>query len=111
MYKLNRRIVIEKYSGKSKDENGNLIENYSVYYICWARFKSMSGKKFAQQQATHYKRLDSFVIRFCIRTKALLLDDLELYRVIYQGKKYKIKYPYNIEDKNNYIDLECEIIG
>lgn len=110
MYKLNRKIIIEKYAGKIKDENGNIIEQYEEYYSCWAGFRAMSGKKFAEQQSTLYKRVDSFIVRYCGKTKDLLEEDLEKFTVILGNKRYKIAYPYDIKDEHKYIDLECECI-
>lgn len=106
---MNDRIIIEKYIGKERDKETNeLIEKWDKYYSCWCEYKALSGKKFAEQNSTHYKRVDSFKIIFCNKSKVFLYEDLEKYRIIFKGRIYKILYPYDIKNEHEFIDLECE---
>lgn len=108
--RLTERITIEKFKERSKDENGNIVDIFEEYYPCWANFRALSGKKFAEQQATKYTRVDSFTIRYCKKASELLFSDLENYRISFKGRSYTIKYPYDIKNEHNFIDLECELI-
>lgn len=110
MYKLTERITIKKFKENIEDENGNSTDFYDEFYSCWASYKALSGKKFAEQQATHYQKLDSFVIRYCKKASELLVEDLEKYQIVFREKVYSIKYPYDIENQHTFIDLECELI-
>lgn len=109
--RLTERIRIEKLAGRIKDEEGNIQDNFEEYYTCWANFKALSGKKFAEQQGTQYIRKDSFIIRYCKKVSAIIdAQDLEDFRIVYKGKIYKIIYPYDIKNEHEYVDLECEIV-
>lgn len=110
MYKLNDRITIKKFVSKIKDENGNIINVYEDFYTCWASFKALTGKKFSEQNATHFKRVDSFLVRYCKITETLLEGDLEPYVLHHKNKTYKISYAYDIKNQKSFIDLECELI-
>lgn len=107
--RLTERITIKKFVDRSKDEEGNIIDVFEEYYSCWANYKPLSGKKFAEQQATQYERVDSFTIRYCKKAEKILFDDLEKYKIIFKGRTYVIKYPYDIKNEHNFIDLECEL--
>lgn len=108
---LDERIKIFKMVGQVKNESGFLSSTDSLYYECWAGYRALSGKAFAERQATSYKRVDSFVVRYCNKTKALLQEDLEQYYIVFNGAKYKIVYPYDIKNEKKYIDLECVLYG
>lgn len=108
--RLTERIIIKKFKERSKDDDGNLIDIFEDYYECWANFKALSGKKFAEQQANKYTRVDSFTIRYCKKSSELLFSDLEQYKIGFKGRFYTIKYPYDIKNEHNFIDLECELI-
>lgn len=110
MYKLNDRITIKKLVSKSKDENGNLNDVYEDVYKCWSGYKALSGKKFSEQNATHFKRVDSFLVRYCMFTSSLLEGDLEQYVLHHKNKSYKISYAYDIKNEKSFVDLECELI-
>lgn len=112
-YKLDTRIIIEKFSHKERDkESKELIDIWKEYHPCWAGFKAMSGKKFAEQHGTNYQRLDNLVVRYSNKTSPLLdIRALGNYRINIKGQLYTIKYPYNIKNQNTYISLECELIG
>lgn len=110
-YKLSERIVIQKFKERSKDEDGNIIDIFEDYYPCWASFRALSGKKFAENQGTQYKRVDSFVVRYCKKINDIQFEDLDKYKIIFKQRVYSIKYGYDIKNEHNYIDLECEIIG
>lgn len=108
---LGCKISIEKFLRKERSkETKEIIDIWdSNYYKCWAELKTLSGKKFAEQNSTQYKRVDSFKVRYFNKTKVLLEDNLENFRLIYKGKIYKISYAYDIKDEHMYIDLECEL--
>lgn len=112
-YKLDTRIVIEKFSHKEREqESKELVDVWESYFPCWAGFKAMSGKKFAEQHGTNYQRLDNIVVRYSKDTAQLLdISTLGDYRINIKGQLYTIKYPYNIKNQNTYISLECELIG
>lgn len=108
--KLTERISIKKLSGREKDDDGNLKNEYQDYYSCWAAYKQLSGKAFAERQGTNYERVDSFVIRYCNKSKELLCSDLENYKLIHKGRTYSIEYTYDIKNQHLFIDLECKIV-
>lgn len=108
-YRLTERVIIEKFKERSKDDDGNLIDIFEEYYSCWANFRPLSGKKFAEQQATQYKRVDSFIIRYCKKADDMQFEDLEKFKLTHRERIYSIKYIYDIKNEHNFIDLECEI--
>lgn len=112
-YKLDTRIIIEKFKSKEREpETKEIIDIWEDYHKCWTRFKALSGKKFAEQYSSNYMRLDNFVIRYCKKTEILLdIDSLKDYRINLKGKLYTIKYAYDINNTHDYISLECELIG
>lgn len=107
---LTERIAIKKIIGKEKDQEGNIVPIYEDYYSCWCRYRAVNSKTLSGRDALHYQNIDSFLVRFCNKTKVLLEENKESFIIIYKNRSYKILYPYDIKNQHNFIELECEVV-
>ena len=83
--KLNQRIEIQKGVSKT-DEVGNVLQQWQVFYSCFATVKTTGGKE-RQKGDTEEQQTVSFTVRFCKKLSELSAAD---YRIVFRGKTYNI---------------------
>nr|DAV75587.1 MAG TPA: Putative head tail adaptor [Caudoviricetes sp.] len=83
--KLNQRIEIQKGVSKT-DEVGNVLQQWQVFYSCFASVKTAGGKE-RQKGDKEEQHSVAFAVRFCKKLSELSAVD---YRIMFRGKNYNI---------------------
>ena len=82
---LNQRIEIQKGVSKT-DEVGNVLQQWQVFYSCFASVKTAGGKE-RQKGDKEEQHSVAFAVRFCKKLSELSAVD---YRIMFRGKNYNI---------------------
>ncbi|NOW93089.1 phage head closure protein [Clostridium beijerinckii] len=109
---MDQRIVISEYIGESQNDNGFDESNWDdTYYPCWSTFKQISGKEFISAKANNYENIVTFTVRYCNKTKVLLVPGAtKQYKVIYKNKDYNILFCSDYNNQHEWIDIKAEVI-
>lgn len=83
--KLNQRIEIQKGVSKT-DEVGNVLQQWQVFYSCFASVKTAGGKE-RQKGDKEEQHSVAFAVRFCKQLSEISAVD---YRIVFRGKTYNI---------------------
>lgn len=83
--KLNQRIEIQKGVSKT-DEVGNVLQQWQVFYSCFASVKTAGGKE-RQNGNTEEQHSVAFAVRFCKKLSEISAVD---HRIMFRGKNYNI---------------------
>lgn len=108
---LTERIIIENLIEKQDEENFQ-IEEWQEYYKCWAGYRTIKGKDFIAAKASNSEGIVTFTVRYCNKTKALLVPGAnKKFRINYKGFYYDILPPVSdFENRHDFIDIRCSII-
>lgn len=106
-----RRIIISEYLGDVQNENGFDTPNWDdTYYSCWSKFIQVTGKEFISAKANNTENIATFSVRYCSKTKVLLIPgETKKYKIIYKGKDYDIVFCSDYKDMHKWIDIKAEI--
>lgn len=109
---LTERIIISQDIGEEQDDNGFDIPIWdNTYYPCWSSFKQVSGKEFISAKANNSESIVTFTVRFCNKTKILLVPgETKNYKVIYKNKDYNILFCSDYNNLHQWVDIKAEVI-
>lgn len=109
---LTERIKIEVLNLKLDDDNFE-IKEWDFYYKCWAGYRTVKGKDFIAAKSDNSENIVTFTVRYCNKTKALLVPGSDKkFRIKYKEFYYDILPPVSdFENRHEFIDIRCSIIA
>ena len=108
---LTERIEFETINLKLDDDNFETPE-WDFYYKCWAGYRTVKGKDFIAAKADNSENIVTFTVRYCNKTKALLVPGAnKKFRIKYKGFYYDILPPVSdFDNRHEFIDIRCSIV-
>lgn len=100
---LRHKIEIQTFKN-TEDEYGNEVKGYIQFKFAYAKIMNLHGQELYSAQSVNSKATVKFLIRY---TKDL---DTNM-RIKFQDKFYNITYIDNVEYKNQWIFLHCEVVS
>ena len=83
------------------DTGGGAAKTYTTLALLWANIKPVSNKEGVRQGKVQETQTHHITIRF-------RSDIGTNYRIRYDSDNYNIKFIKNIDNRNRYLELECE---
>lgn len=81
------------------------VNQWSTIHQCRAKIINVSGKEVALSQGEVFRDTKRFIIRYP-RSVEITNSD----RVLYNNKYYQIKYPSDIQERREYLEIVAEVI-
>ncbi|MGX5507194.1 head-tail adaptor protein [Bacillus toyonensis] len=104
--KLNKRIILERKSSETKDEEGNAIPSeWKEFVKVWAEAKTPFGTGFKSEIFQGNAEFVIKLINFTIRYRKGINSAM---RARYDGKLYEIKSVIDIDEQHKEMCLICE---
>ena len=101
MYKLDKRIVIQKYT--SKTVNGFDSGDWIDYKIVWANINNLFGREYWEAKNCNAENTLNIVIRYSKDVEILNSKD---YRIKWENRLFNITFIDNIKYENKYLKLK-----
>ena len=97
------RIEIQRAVKKQNNDN-MLVNTWEKLFDTRAKIINIKGDEFLQNKGVGISISKKFYIRYNRNIKLLESD-----RILYNNEIYDIKYIDNIEERNVYLELNCEV--
>ena len=98
--KMRFEIELQKPTN-TRDAGGGITEEYTTLSNLYANIETTRGNETLRQGQVQEKTTHIFTIRY-------RRDIGTNYRIRYDSDNYNIKYIKNIDNRNRYLELECE---
>jgi len=98
--KMRFEIELQKPTN-TRDAGGGITEEYTTLSNLYASIETTRGNETLRQGQVQEKTTHIFTIRY-------RRDIGTNYRIRYDSDNYNIKYIKNIDNRNRYLELECE---
>lgn len=104
--KMKYKITIQNYTA-FYDEIGNEKLMWSDLLSCYARVNGLYGQRYWRRAAQGAENTLEFTIRFSKKLNELITENqLTKFRVIFNGKRYKITGYDNIDFRNKLVKIK-----
>ncbi|MGL5190920.1 MAG: phage head closure protein [Cetobacterium sp.] len=109
MIKINpgefRNLISIEKSIVTTDIDNIPVNEWTVIHQCRAKILNISGKEVALSQGEVFRDTKRFIIRYP-RSVEITNSD----RIVYNNKYYQIKYPSDIQERKEYLEIVAEVI-
>lgn len=98
--RLRHRITFQKLL-ESKNEYGEVTNQWEDYKTVWAEIKPVSGKQFFEAKQINSEISHNVYIRY-------RLDLSPNMRILYKGRVFDILYIMNVNEDNSLMQIYCK---
>ena len=99
--KMRYEVQLQKPTN-TRDTGGGLTETWSTLANLWADIKPLRGAETYRQGQVQEKTTHLITIRY-------RRDIGTNYRILYDSDNYNIKYIKNLDNRDRFLELECEL--
>ena len=112
---LNKRIIIQKFTGGTDNSGFPLPEQWGDYKTVWASMTSLSGREYFAAAAVNAEQTIKIKIRYIKELDANInvdgINATKTFRIKYKNSNYDIKFINDVLFLHEFMELKVLAVG